>query len=66
LIIDNDIKLYTVKDVQEIFKLSKSFTYRLMNQNDFPTMRIGSKMYVTHNNLVDYLKQNGESSIELL
>ena len=54
---DNNRKVYTAKDVQEILKCSKTQSYRIMNARIFPTFRIGRRTYVTVDDFEKFLKQ---------
>lgn len=58
-----DLTLYDVKDIQEIFKCKEKKAYQIMNAKNFPTMKVGHAIYVTHENLVRYIKQNGTRTI---
>lgn len=40
-------RLLTPKDIQRIFSIGKNRAYDLMNSSGFPTIRIGSRMYVS-------------------
>jgi len=55
-------KMLTVKEVQEIMRLSRAKTYELVNRTDFPKIRIGRcirvsetalKQYLEHKNMAD-------------
>lgn len=58
-----DVKLYTVKDIERIFHCKKSKAYQIMKSRNFPSMKIGRNVYVTHDNLVKYIKQNNRANI---
>ena len=46
--IDNQsIVLYTVKDIQTIFKIGQTQAYRLMNASDFPSFRLNKRLYIS-------------------
>ena len=38
--------VYTVKDVQEILKISRTAAYKLINSNQFPVIRIGRSVRI--------------------
>lgn len=63
MVVQNDIKLYTVNEVAEIFNCSKSTAYNMMKNRNFPTMKIGKRMYITHENLARFIKQNSTKKI---
>ncbi len=51
----NDDRLLTSKDIQRIFSVGKNRAYELMNSSGFPTIKVGSRMYVTRNALDRWL-----------
>lgn len=58
-----DLKLYTVKDIERIFHCQKSKAYQIMKSSGFPSMKIGGSIYVTHENLAKYIRQNSKAEI---
>lgn len=50
-----DDRLLTPRDIQRIFSFGKNRAYELMNSSGFPTIRIGSRMYVTRAALEKWL-----------
>jgi len=48
--------IYTPKDVQEIFGLSKNVVYDIFRQETFPSIRIGKRHYITDEALSAWLK----------
>ena len=59
-------KMYTIDDVQEIFGLkSKSTTYKLVNSDDFPKMKIGRAIRVHPKKLEEYIDKHSNDNIIL-
>ena len=46
MINENGCKVYTVKDIQEMLKISRTAAYKLINSNQFPIVRIGRSVRV--------------------
>lgn len=61
--IDNaDIILYTVSDIQRIFKLGRTKAYELMTADGFPSFRLNTKLYVESGKLQAWIdKRAGKS-----
>lgn len=56
--LDNEeIRLYTVDDVQDIFKLGRTKAYQLMSSDGFPSFRLNKKLYVSHDKLTDWIRK---------
>ena len=62
---DNNIKLYTIADIQKIFHIGKNKTYKLMQLRGFPTIQIGKTILVPHNQLFQWINQNISNKIEV-
>ena len=52
-----DYKYLTVKEVSEILRIGKTMTYELVNQPDFPKLRIGKKILIPEKEFQDFLKR---------
>lgn len=52
-----DYKFLTVKEVSEILRIGKTMTYELVNQPDFPKLRIGKKILIPEKEFQDFLKR---------
>ena len=52
---NNDIIMYTVKDIQDIFKCGRRQAYDLVNANGFPSIRIGNRIVVEKSALENWL-----------
>jgi len=50
--------MLTVKDLQKILKLSRTKTYQIVNQPDFPKIRIGREIRIPEKELEEFLKRN--------
>lgn len=50
--------MLTVKELQEILKMSRTKTYQIVNQPDFPKIRIGREIRIPENELESYLKEH--------
>lgn len=48
---DNMIRLYTVEDIQNIFKIGRTKAYELMSSDGFPSFRVNRKIYVSKSDL---------------
>ena len=46
------------KQIAEAFQISKAGAYNLLNNPDFPTLRIGGRKLVMKNDLVEWLKSH--------
>ena len=62
---ENNIIMYTVKDIQNIFKCSPTQAYGLVNAKGFPSMRIGGKILTEKNSLESWISKNKGNSIIL-
>lgn len=64
MIDNNNIILYTVDDIQAIFKIGRSKAYQLMSSSGFPSMRLNKKLLVERSKLEDWVsKQSGKTYI---
>lgn len=60
-----DIIMYTVKDIQKIFKCSQAHAYELVNANGFPSIRIGAKILIEKTALQKWITKNLGKSVLL-
>lgn len=61
----NGIKLYTTKELSELFGISYSSTLRYIRQGNIVKVKIGRQSYVSEQNLIDFLNgQNGKKNEE--
>lgn len=54
--------LYTVADIQEIFKIGRTKAYQLMVSDSFPSFRLNRKLYVSSEKLDDWINKNTKKS----
>lgn len=58
---ENDPILYTVDDIQEIFKIGRSNAYKLLVSDGFPSIRLNKKLFVERKKLEEWIaKQSGK------
>ena len=62
---DNDITMYTVDEICQIFKCGTAHAYKLVNTNGFPSMKIGSKILTEKKALENWLDKNRGKSVLL-
>lgn len=58
-------KVYTLKDMAEIFHVTSRTIYNWMGDNRFSFVKIGSKTYVTERQLQDFLNNHLVESYNL-
>ena len=63
--LNNDIILYTKKDIQNIFQLGRDKTYQLMNSRGFSTIKIGKTSYVPKDKLEKWINGNVGKNVTL-
>lgn len=49
--------MLTVKELQGILKMSRTKTYQIVNQPDFPKIRIGREIRIPEKELETYLRE---------
>ncbi len=52
----DDIRLLTVKDIQEMFQIKKDLAYKLVNTKGFPKIKIGREIRVPKQALKEWIK----------
>lgn len=52
---NNELKVLTPKDVQEILQLGKNKTMETFHRSDFPAYRIGNRMFITEAALLEWI-----------
>lgn len=50
-------EIFSVKDVQEILKISKTGVYNLFNRSDFPAIQIGGRKLVAKEDFFAWLEK---------
>lgn len=58
------IVLYTVNDIQQIFKLGRTKAYELMSANGFPSFRLNTKLYVESGKLQAWIDKRAGKSFD--
>lgn len=54
--------LYTVDDIQHIFKIGRSKAYQLLSSSGFPTIKLNKKLLVEKSKLEEWItKQSGKT-----
>lgn len=57
-----EVVLYTVDDIQRMFKMGRTKAYELMSAKGFPSFRINSRLYVEKNKLCLWIsKRDGKT-----
>ena len=55
---ESEIKLYTIDDICDIFKVGRTSAYRIMHERGMNSFKLGTKLYVSHDNLVKFIKRS--------
>ena len=55
---ENDIRLYTPKELQQILHMSKNTIYKLIHTKGFPVIYIGHKVLTPHDELQRWISNN--------
>lgn len=55
---NNDIILYTPKDIQRIFMCGKNQAYQMIHSNGFPKIQINRKIYIPKDKLEKWINGN--------
>lgn len=61
----SNIKILTVKDIQEHLKLSRTMVYRLINQDSFPKIKIGNTYRIPEDKYLKWIEQHTRKNIIL-
>ena len=62
---ESNIKMLSVREVQQILRLSKDTVYKLMNSKGFPRIRIGRKILIPELELEAWIKSHMETKTEV-
>lgn len=49
---------YSIKELSEILKISKSNAYQLAKNEDFPKIKIGKRIFIPAENLKEWIRRN--------
>lgn len=58
-------KMFTLKDIQDMFQISHNTAYRLVNSRNFPKITINRRHYIPHSQLRRWIDQNTFKSLEI-
>lgn len=47
--------ILTVKEAAEFMRISERYTYKLIKENKLPHIKLGKKILIDKNSLIDYL-----------
>ena len=61
----DEIKMYSMKELQQIMHIGKNTAYKLVKLKGFPTIQIGNKILVPHNQLCKWIENNNHSKINI-
>ena len=61
----NDIIMYTVKEVKNIFRCSLTQAYELVNTKGFPSIKIGGKILTEKKALESWLDRNRGKAVAI-
>jgi excisionase family DNA binding protein len=54
--------IYTVKDIQNMLRVSRQTAYDLCNSGKIKTLRVGTSIRVTREAFEEYLNQSGDQN----
>ena len=54
---EQDPILYTIEDIQRIFKIGRTSVYQLVNAPGFPSFRLNKKIYVPRDKLLVWINK---------
>ena len=57
-------EMLTVREVQQMLRLSKNVVYNLVNQPDFPSVRIGRKILIPVGKLKEWIDKGGTKKVK--
>lgn len=61
--LENNLILYTPKDIQKIFNCGRKKSYEIMHIKGFPSFRIDTKLYVEKGELEKWILKNKNRNI---
>ena len=59
---EQDPILYTIEDIQRIFKIGRNKALALMNSTGFPSFRVNRKLYVSKKKLENWIEKSSGKS----
>ncbi len=61
---ENNLKLFTVRELSEIIRLKKSSIYSLVYRKAIPYVKIGSKILFKLSDIEKFIEQNTHESLK--
>lgn len=61
----NDIKMYSMKELQEVMNVGKNTAYKLVKLKGFPNIQIGNKILIPQDKLQEWIQNNNGAKINL-
>lgn len=55
---ENEIELLKVDDIRKILSCGKNKAYAIINQKDFPKVKIGGRYYVPKSEFIKWINNN--------
>lgn len=62
---NEEIVLYSVKDIQKIFKIGITQSYQLMSASGFPAIRLNKKLLVPKDKLIKWIDKNCGKTVNI-
>lgn len=62
---ENEDIMYTIKDIEEIFKISHNTAYKLVNSRNFPKIKINRRFYIPKRKLKNWIDRNMYKEIDI-
>lgn len=60
----NNLKLLSIKDLGELFNISKATAYRIVEGRKIPFYKINGLLRFSENDILEYLKENRVEQIQ--
>ena len=54
---ESKIRMYSMKELQNIMGIGKNTAYKLVKLKGFPSIKIGNKILIPHNKLYDWIEK---------
>ena len=58
-----EINILTVEDVKKIFSIGRNNAYELMHREDFPSFKIGKKLFINQDALYKWIENQSNSQL---
>jgi len=53
---NTNVELLTIQEIQNILKISRTKTYQLINNNEFPTIKFGKVIRIDKKDFINWLE----------